>query len=66
MLCSEDENMQCVAALISLFCVLGAANVVDDSDNRTRNHFTIEQLLSTTFPKKTSDDLDLDPCKAGE
>lgn len=28
--------------------------------------YTIEELLTSTFPKKTSNDLDLDPCKAGK
>lgn len=29
------------------------------------SRFTIEDLLTSTFPKKISGDLDLDPCKAG-
>lgn len=28
--------------------------------------YTIEELLSNNFPKKSSNDLDLDPCKAGK
>ncbi|KAJ3621320.1 hypothetical protein MTP99_003471 [Tenebrio molitor] len=57
--------MQCVLTFVLLFCVLRANTY--HSDNRTRgHHFTVEELLSTTFPKKTSDDFDLDPCKAGE
>lgn len=27
--------------------------------------YTVDQLLTTDFPKKTSDDIYLDPCKAG-
>lgn len=41
-----------VASLSLVFC------------NRT-SKFTIEELMSTTFPTLLSSDIDLDPCKAG-
>lgn len=31
-----------------------------------RSKFTIEELLNTQFEYKTSNDIDMDPCKAGE
>lgn len=30
------------------------------------SNYSIEVLLNTVFPTKTSNDLDLDPCKAGK
>lgn len=29
-------------------------------------HYTIDELLNTTFPTGISDDIDLDPCKTGK
>lgn len=29
-------------------------------------HYTIDELLNTTFPTRISDDIDLDPCKSGK
>lgn len=29
-------------------------------------HYTIDELLNTTFPTRISDDIDLDPCKTGK
>lgn len=36
--------------------------------NNNNRHFkyTIDELLTNNFPKKITNDLDLDPCKAGK
>lgn len=42
--------------------------VVNSSTCRTEKTFkySIDELINTVFTKKISDDLDLDPCKAGK
>ncbi|CAG9818509.1 unnamed protein product [Phaedon cochleariae] len=52
-----------------LFCVLhlvfGAAIVGKNNTARSgHSKYTIDELLLLSIPKKTSDDIDLDPCKA--
>lgn len=51
-----------------VFALLVVTVALNSDDHRTRHKqkFTIDELLTTVFPKKTSDDLDLDPCKAGK
>lgn len=39
-------------------------NNVSASRTKSYSKFTIDQLITTNFPKKISGDLDLDPCKA--
>ena len=40
---------------------------IDVDDKRSyRSKFSIEQLLNTQFEKKVSNDIDMDPCKAGK
>ncbi|CAH0558868.1 unnamed protein product [Brassicogethes aeneus] len=48
--------------------VIATSAILISSDNNIRKYkqkYTIEDLLTKTFPKKTSNDLDMDPCKAG-
>lgn len=52
---------------LKLLFVLAALNSpVSSVRKRTNFKFTIDELLTSTFPKKISGDLDLDPCKAGK
>lgn len=46
-------------------------NYPDNNNNNNNSlniHFkyTIDELLNSNFPKKITNDLDLDPCKAGK
>lgn len=47
--------------------VLGVI-VLKDRENawRQNSKYTVDQLLMSDFPKKISDDIYLDPCKAGK
>ncbi|CAH1176432.1 unnamed protein product [Phaedon cochleariae] len=64
-----------VVKLLGLLCFTQSAFVfssviIEKSDGpivKSHSHakFTIEELLTRVFPKKTSSDIDLDPCKAG-
>ncbi|XP_017774281.1 PREDICTED: tolloid-like protein 1 [Nicrophorus vespilloides] len=49
--------------ILLLFFIAAAAAHSAEQQNTAK--YTIEDLVSITFPKKTSNDIDLDPCKAG-
>lgn len=59
-----------IVIFVSLQCAAVFGTVLIEKYSRTsvQPHFkyTIDQLMTTVFPRKTSDDLDLDPCKAGK
>lgn len=62
----------CLKVLFGALCffwcyfsvVSGVAMKIHERTGKS-SKYSIEELLSTVFPTKTSSDLDLDPCKAG-
>lgn len=50
-----------MAALVHVLAA-AAAVVVDGASNK----YAADELLCSVYPKKTSNDVDLDPCKAGK
>ncbi|XP_030767675.1 tolloid-like protein 2 [Sitophilus oryzae] len=49
-----------------MLCLLQSAlSCLDDQKVEVGHKFSVEELLSVVFQKKTSGDVDLDPCKAG-
>ncbi|CAH0558861.1 unnamed protein product [Brassicogethes aeneus] len=53
--------------IVSFMCLLVIVNCFISQHEITehKEKYTIDELLNTVFPKKTSNDLDMDPCKAG-
>lgn len=46
-----------------------SSNSIENQHQRhitPKYHYTIDELLNTTFPTRISDDIDLDPCKTGK
>lgn len=60
----------CSRLLFGVFAVVvnGPVEVemVRERTGGMTRRYTVEELSSSVFPTKTSDDLDLDPCKAGK
>lgn len=48
------------------FAIVNSVAVRIQERTASDSKYSIEKLLTTIFPAKTSDDLDLDPCKAGK
>lgn len=50
------------------FCLIvhSAVVVKEERIDGTVYKYSVQELLNTVFPKKISNDLDLDPCKAGK
>lgn len=55
-----------------LLFVIVDGHLLPHKNDRTINrqqqshYYTIDELMTTVFPKKSSNDLDMDPCKAGK
>ncbi|XP_012283189.1 bone morphogenetic protein 1 [Orussus abietinus] len=66
--CAEMRLLS-IVALICLGSGFGQARVIGDgpspSPRKHRHRFTVEELLTSTFPHAITGDLDLDVCKAG-
>ncbi|KAG5891255.1 hypothetical protein JTB14_019663 [Gonioctena quinquepunctata] len=55
-----------VSLMVLLCCSVVFARSVTEQYQPTKFKFTADELLAGNFPKKSSNDSDLDPCKAGE
>lgn len=53
-------------AFLGLFVGSPGAQVSEMRTSRNASRYTMEDLLTSTFPQKVTRDLDMDPCKAGE
>lgn len=64
--CSAQSVAAFVVVVSSFLSVFGDLVLNNTRTTNSKYKFTIEQLLNSHFPKKISNDFDLDPCKAGE
>lgn len=76
--CSFVSVWAVLAALRLLLAATAAVNIpadtlsvpsgrnVTEGQHKRTMRFTADELLSTRFPSRISDDIDIDPCKGGK